>query len=76
MMGLFFEHDILCYIGGTARYCIDHIFNTDSKKKSLKSYWTYKNEQEPQTEFLDAILGGFAIGIVIFIAVSISEFFY
>jgi hypothetical protein len=71
----FSEHNIIRLVGGTARYCIDQIFNTEEKGKPLKSYWSYKKKEGPQTEFLDAILGGFVIGILALISVALINRF-
>lgn len=62
-------------VGATTRYCIDQIFNTEEKGKPLKSYWSYEKEEGPQTEFLDAILGGFVIGILAWVSVTLINRF-
>ena len=68
-MNIFSGHYYLCLVGATVRYCINQIFNTEEKSKPLKGYRSYKKEEGPQTEFIDAILGFFVIGIALFFLV-------
>lgn len=75
LFNAFSGHNIIRLVGGTARYCVDQIFNTKEKGKPLKDYWSYEKEEGPQTEFLDAILGFFALGILALVIITLFNFF-